>query len=237
VNTIHATAIIDDGVELGTNNVIGPYVVISGPVSIGDDNWIGAGSIIGAAPEVRQPSTGGAPIGGPPGAGIRIGDRNVIREAVQIHSGWKSITSMGDDCYIMNQSYLAHDCRIGDHVTIASSALLAGHVSLEDGVNLGLGSKVHQFRHIGRLAMIGMGGIVTRDVPPFAKAFGSPARVHDVNTVGMQRADFSEQAISTLARLYREPSGSTDAISELTPHDQGLIGVWLDDQRSRLTRY
>ena len=88
----------------------------------------------------------------------------------------------------MNQCYIAHDSVVDDGATLASSVLLAGHVQVGDGANLGLGIAVHQFRAIGAGGMVGMSAAVTRDVPPFAKAYGNPAAVRGANVVGMQRA-------------------------------------------------
>jgi UDP-N-acetylglucosamine acyltransferase len=203
VNEIHPTAILSGSVVIGVGNTIGPHVVITGPVTIGDGNWIGAGVVIGAPPEVRSFEHPRSGVGtGDLGAGVLLGDRNVIREYAQIHQGWKAPTVIGDDAFIMNQVYIAHDCRLGDDVTLASSVLLAGHVRVGSGANLGLGTAVHQGRYIGRGAMVGMSAVVTRDIPPFAKAYGSPARVASANVVGMRRRGVEEPAIDELSALY-----------------------------------
>jgi len=197
MNEIHPTAIIDDTVRLGEGNVIGPFAVISGDVVLGDGNWLGAGVVIGAHPEVRsfdhQSGTS---------AGVVIGSHNVIREYAQIHSGWKTPTTIGDGAFLMNQVYIAHDGRLGNGVTMASSALLAGHVTIGDGANLGLGSKVHQFRFVGAGAMVGMGSVVTRDLPPFAMAYGSPARVRGANRVGLERHGVGGEAVAAVHAAY-----------------------------------
>jgi UDP-N-acetylglucosamine acyltransferase len=199
-NEIHPTAIIDAGVELGDGNRIGPFAVISGPVTIGDDNWIGSGAIIGAPPEVRSfvhPRSDS----GDESPGVVIGSGNIIREAAQIHQGTKEATRIGSGTFIMNQVYVAHDARIGDDVTIASSALLAGHVEVGARANIGLGASVHQFRRIGGGTMVGMGALVTRDLPPYAMAYGSPARVRGANRVGLRRLGVDEDAIEAIDRL------------------------------------
>jgi UDP-N-acetylglucosamine acyltransferase len=207
MNDIHPSAVIEGDVRLGTGNAIGPNVVIYGPVTIGDDNWIGAGVVIGAPPEVRSfehPRRGSADGASP---GVRIGDRNVIREYAQVHQGWKRATVLADDAFIMNQVYVAHDCRLDDGVTLASSVLLAGHVHIGGHANLGLGTAVHQGRYIGRGAMVGMSSVVTRDIPPFAKAYGSPARIASANAVGMRRLDVPETEIAALVAVYESGAG------------------------------
>lgn len=230
MNTIHPTAVISPDVVLGTGNTIGPFVVIEGPVTIGDDNWIGAGAVIGCPPEVRSfphPREAADPRGG----GVVIGNRNTIREYAQIHQGWKAQTRIGDDAFIMNQVYVAHDCVLGDRVTLASSVLLAGHVRIGDGANLGLGTSVHQFRTVGVGGMIGMGSVVTRDLPPYAKAFGSPATVRGANVIGMERSGVAERVIEALRELYggrtEAPVFDPAAFDGLDPAIIGAVELWL----------
>jgi len=214
MNDIHPTAVIEGDVRLGSGNVIGPFVVVRGPVTIGDDNWLGAGVVVGAPPEVRSfehPGLSSESAGG----GVVIGSRTVIREAAQVHQGWKGVTTVGDDAFVMNQSYVAHDCVLEDGVTLASSVLLAGHVHVGAGANLGLGTTVHQTRSIGRGAMVGMGSVVTRDLPPFSKSWGSPARVASANVVGMRRAGHEEAVVTALARAYEDGRTSPADLKEL----------------------
>lgn len=231
MNAIHPTAVISDGVSLGEGNTIGPFVVIDGPVTIGNNNWIGAGAILGAPPEVRSfphPRNAGDSAGG----GVVIGDDNVIREYAQIHSGWKAVTRLGNRGFLMNQVYVAHDCTIGDDVTLASSVLLAGHVTLGDRVNLGLGTSVHQFRYIGTGSMVGMASVVTKSIPPFSKAFGNPARVRGVNTVGMERSGVPADAVAAVVERYGD---GRDVLSFDGLEDFGSLAVAFSEWRSHAT--
>lgn len=231
MNSIHPTAQLVGDVRLGSGNRIGAFAVITGPVAIGDDNWIGAGVVIGAPPEVRSwphPRDDGDIVGN----GVTIGHRNIVREYAQIHHGWHDRTAIGDDAFIMNQVYVAHDCVLGDRVTLASSVLLAGHVRLGDDANLGLGTSVHQRTRIGRGVMVGMGSVVTRDVPPFAKAYGTPARVRGANRVGMERSGFAADGIDELDRAYRErgADGAADAVAAVGVGE--TVRLWLDERRA-----
>ena len=197
-NVIHSTAVIGGGVILGSGNRIDANVVITGNVVIGDSNWFCAGSIIGAAPEIRaiRPDSAGHFEGS--FAGVVIGNNNVFREASQVHQGHKRATTIGDDVYIMNQVYVAHDCLLDSGATLASSVLLAGNVHVHRGANIGLGTTVHQGIEIGPLSMVGMGSVVTRPVPAFSKAYGVPIRAMGINTVGLSRAGFGDEEIAQL---------------------------------------
>lgn len=200
VNSIHPTAVITGDVRIGAEVVIGPFVVITGPVEIGDHTWIGAGVVIGATPEIR--SAPHAPEGESDRIGVHIGSRVVLREYAQVHSGSEAQTVVGDDAFIMNQVYVAHDCQVGSGATLASSVLLAGHVRIGSWANLGLGTSVHQRAVIGDGAMIGMSSTVTRDIPAFAKAYGNPARVRGANVVGGTRLGASSETVDAVDRAY-----------------------------------
>lgn len=231
MNSIHPTAVIDGDVVLGTGNTIGPFATITGPVTIGDDNWFGSGVVIGAPPEVRSWAHPTDATHRSSGNGVTIGDGNVVRENVQIHQGWKEQTRVGDGTFIMNQSYLAHDCLVDDGATLASSVLLAGHVLVGAGANLGLGTTVHQFRTIGPGAMIGMSSAVTRDVPPFAKAFGNPAAVRGANVIGMERSDVAAEIIALLTRIY---DGEELGVETIVDSDlRGGVERWMSQRSER----
>jgi len=202
MNSIHPSAVVGPGVELGSGNTIGPGVVLLGPMKIGDGNWFGANTVIGAPAEIRGIEHGRAWDGELVGTGITIGSGNVFREFVTIHQGHYDRTSVGSDCYIMNKVYVGHDGHIGNGVTMASSVTLGGHVHVGDGANLGMNTVVHQRRVIGPGAMVGMGSAVTRDVPPHAKAYGNPCRVRGVNAVGMTRGGLPEEAVAFVSAAY-----------------------------------
>lgn len=202
MNTIHPTAVIGDGVVLGIRNVIGPHVVLYGPLDIGDDNWIGPGVTIGTPPEVRGVEHAAQWAAEASGVGARIGHRNVIREQSLIHQGWKSPTVVGNDCFIMNKVYVAHDTVLANGVTLASTVTMGGHVLVGTGANIGLGTVVHQRRIVGPGAMVGMGSVVTRDVPPFALVYGNPAQLRGTNAVGMARLGVDDDAIAAVRVVY-----------------------------------
>jgi UDP-N-acetylglucosamine acyltransferase len=191
MNNIHPTASISPNVVLGTGNVIGPNVVICGPAEIGNDNWIGPGSVIGTPGEYQGIEH---PVSWEHGSGgiIRIGSRNVIREMVTIHVSAGTTTSIGDDCYIMSKCYIPHDAVIEDGVKLATTVLLGGYVHVGKAAYIGMGAIVHQRLAIGAGSMVGMGSIVTRHVPPLAKAFGNPCRIVGLNQYQLNRFGVDE---------------------------------------------
>ncbi|NKQ53491.1 UDP-N-acetylglucosamine acyltransferase [Amycolatopsis sp. K13G38] len=197
MNRIHPTAVLGAGVELGDGNVIGPYTIIRGPAVLGDDNWIGPHVTIGTPAEDRD---GPHPAWDdePAGAGVRIGSRNRIREYVSVHQGTHRETTVGDEGYYLRGSHVAHDCLIGDSVTLASNVVLGGHVHIWSLANLGMGAIVHQRVRIGPGAMIGMGAAVRREVGAFTVSVGNPARVAGLNVVGLTRLGLAEDTIDQL---------------------------------------
>jgi UDP-N-acetylglucosamine acyltransferase len=120
----------------------------------------------------------------------------------------------------MNKVYIAHDGVIGDKVTIASTATLGGHVHVAALANLGMGTIVHQRRAVGPVSMVGMGSVVTRDVPPFSLAYGNPCRVRSANRVGMQRAGIPDETINALDKAY------ADGLSGAAPRDASTAWAW-----------
>jgi UDP-N-acetylglucosamine acyltransferase len=230
-NQVHSTAVIGPGVELGADNVVGPYAVLTGPCRIGDRNWIGAHAVIGAAPEVRGRAHG-VPWGGEPvGLGVQVGDDTTLREFTTLHGGTERCTRIGDRCYVMNKVHVGHDGVVEDDATLAAHATLAGHVDVGPGANVGMASAVHQRRVVGAGAMVGMGSVVTRDVPPYATAFGSPARVRGANEVGMARWGISPADIAVVTARYQGGLGAED--DWLPP--EALRPAWAAWRRAQLS--
>ncbi|GAA2989416.1 DapH/DapD/GlmU-related protein [Actinokineospora diospyrosa] len=203
MSKIHPTAVIGAGVELGENVSIGPNTIILGPAVIGDDCWIGPGCVIGTPPEITGATHNGDwDSAASEFTGVRIGARTVVRELTTIHQGSYRPTTIGSDCWLLNRVYVAHDSLIGDRVTLSAGVSLGGHFQVGAGANLGMNVAGHQRRLVGPGAMVGMGAAITRDVPPFAKAFGNPVRLRGVNSVGMSRSGVDDDAIATLTAAY-----------------------------------
>lgn len=222
-SSIHPSAVIGPGVSLGERVVVGPYAVLLGPLTVGDGVWIGGGTQIGAPPEISTARHNLAWTGDLDHFGVVIGDDVVIRELVVIHQGSHRPTTVGTGCLLFNRCYVAHDVHVGAATTLSAGVSIGGHCTIRAGSNLGMNVTVHQFRQIGDRVMVGMGAAVTHDLPPFSKAYGVPIRVHGTNTVGMQRAGFSDAAIDEVTTAFA--AGETDvALPELAD----AFGWWRD---------
>ncbi len=168
----------------------------AGPRS-GERNEISAGTVLGTDP-LDKGFTGERSY-------LKIGDGNKIREHYTISRGTKpeSVTEIGDENYIMTSGHIAHNCKIGNHVVIASCALVAGYVEVEDRAFISGGVVVHQFSRIGRLAMIGGNTRVNSDVPPFFLYSGFNVEAKGLNLVGLKRAGYKASDLSTLKKAYQ----------------------------------
>ncbi|TCP57063.1 acyl-[acyl-carrier-protein]--UDP-N-acetylglucosamine O-acyltransferase [Tamaricihabitans halophyticus] len=235
-NQIHPTAVVGAGVEMGTGNVIGPYTVIVGPVVLGDDNWIGPHVTIGTPAEDRGgPHPAGwadAPTGAATedGAGVRIGNRNRIREYVSVHQGTWRETWIGHDCYLLRGSHTGHDVRLDDRVTLACAVQLGGHTHVWADANLGMNTTVHQHGRIGPGAMVGMSAAVRGEVGAFTIAVGNPARVSGINEVGLRRKGCDEATIEALGPFLKGKQARPEA--ELAG-DAGELGTLLVEWAAR----
>lgn len=178
---IHDTVIIRGNVDIGENVTIEPYAIISGPCRIGDDAYIGAHAMIGGSPQHRgtYPSGTDAPIRH---AGIIVKRGACIREYVSVHHGIVEETRIGEDALLMAGCHVAHDCQIGDRSTLGSFSILGGFTIIDQDVTFGQGVVTHPWAIIGEGAMVGLNSSVVKDVTPFAKVAGAPARVLGSNT-------------------------------------------------------
>ena len=213
--TIHPSAIIEDGVELGPGVSVGPFAVIRNGVKIGEETSIEAHALIEGKTLIGANNKigAGAVIGSPPQdlkyqgeeTEVVIGDNNTIREYVTINRGTaqRKKTELGSGCLLMAYSHIAHDCIVGNDVILANCATLAGHVTIEDQAIIGGLTPIHQFVKIGRLAYIGGSSRVAQDIPPFSLSAGIPLKVYGLNVVGLRRKNYSKEDRAHLKRAFK----------------------------------
>ena len=101
----------------------------------------------------------------------------------------------------MANAHVAHNCHLGDQVILANGVLLGGHVTLDDRVFLSGNCLVHQFVHVGTLALMQGGSAISKDLPPYTVARGDN-HICGLNTVGLRRAGLTAAERLELKQLY-----------------------------------
>jgi len=212
---IHPSAIVDPGAELGEDVSVGPFCVIgagakigartrlishvnvTGNVEIGADCLVYPFCVLGAPAQDLKHKGGDV--------GLVIGERNVLREQVTMHTGTetaRAFTRVGAGGYFMVGAHVAHDCIVGDEVTFANNATLGGESTVGDRVIMGGLSALHQKCRIGSYAFIGGGAPVTGDVIPYGMV-DNQGWLAGMNLVGLKRRNFPRDAIHDLRAAYR----------------------------------
>src|SRR5690242_10184458 len=209
--TIHPSAVIGTNARIADDCFIGPYCIVGNEAQLGDGVRLESHCVVDGRTSIG-PGTHVFPfvsIGlasqdlkykGEPSE-TKIGKRNNIREFVTIHRGTAGggmLTQIGDDCLIMAQAHIAHDCLVGDGVIMANAATLAGHVVIGDRANIGAYSGVHQFCRVGKEAYVGGYSVVVKDALPFALTVGNHAKCYGLNITGMKRRGYSRATIDAL---------------------------------------
>jgi UDP-N-acetylglucosamine acyltransferase len=195
--TIGDFAIVEEDVSIGAGSQLEPYVYVKRWTTLGERNRISAGTVLGTDP--LDKGFGGAR------SYLKIGNGNIIREHYTISRGTapESETVIGDENYIMTSGHIAHNCRIGNRTVIASCALVAGYVDVEDQAFISGGVVIHQYSRIGRLAMIGGNTRVNSDLPPYFLYTDFNVSARGLNLVGLKRAGFADDDIKALKTAYR----------------------------------
>lgn len=213
---VHPTAVVDSNAQIDGSASIGPYTVVGPNVRIGPRTTVGAHCVIdgqtsiGADNQIFQfNSIGSVPqdkkYAGEPCA-LQIGDRNTIREFCSINIGSpgdQGVTRIGDDNWIMAYVHVAHDCLLGDHIIIANSTQLAGHVHIGDWVILGGFTGIHQFVKVGAHSFTAIASVLVADLPPFVMCQGQPAEARSMNFEGLRRRAFSAERISAVKAMHK----------------------------------
>lgn len=176
MNNIHPTAIVDARVQLGANNVILAYCILTGPLEIGDNNIIGPHVVIGSpGADTRQPRYDSTD------KRVKIGSNNIIREFTAIQKPcYEEVTEIGNDVYLMQGVNVSHDAKIADQVTLTASVAVAGMAKILRGASLGMGATVNQRNVIGQYSMTASGSAAMKSIVPFAKYIqGKPLAVNE----------------------------------------------------------
>lgn len=252
-NRIHETAIIELGAVVGQNNHFGPNTHIHACVVIGDNCRFEGNCSVGSPPEHKGRHFH------PDNLGVLIGNNVVVKEFVTINRGTTQTTTIQDDVWMLRGSHAGHDSLVMKGATISCNAIIGGHSIVMDNANIGLGAMIHQNRCVGSYCMIGMGAIVTKSIPPFMVAYGSPAKATRLNVVGMTRGGFGENdfldlreyednankkwshaplvvpaKIKSVIALWKKMEGGTSALLAEKPDDKAVCELSnLHDTRHR----
>ena len=228
---IHPAAFVEEGAQIGTGVTIGPGAVVGPHVRIGDGASIGSHALvtgwttIGKACRLHHGAVAGSPpqdlkYRGEPSY-LEVGDHTVLREYVTANLATEpgATTRIGGHCLLMAYAHVAHNCQIGDHVTIANAVQFAGYVTVEDWAIVGGGALVHQFVRIGRHSIVGGGSRTVQDVAPFMTVAGTPLRCAGLNRIGLERRGFSAGTLAALDHgyklLFRDGLTVADAVARM----------------------
>lgn len=214
--TIHPTAFVEPGAELGAGVEIGPFchvgsrvvlganvrlashVVVTGDTTIGEGTRVFPHAVLGC--DAQNTAYKGET------TTLSIGRNVVIREGVTMHRGTgnaRGATTVGDNCMFLAYAHVAHDCVIGDHVTFANNVMIGGHTTIGDRVIVGGGAGIHQFCTVGHHAFVGGLAAVVHDVIPYGMAMGNRASLEGLNLVGLKRSGMSRDDINQMRRAFR----------------------------------
>ncbi|GGE27877.1 acyl-ACP--UDP-N-acetylglucosamine O-acyltransferase [Psychroflexus planctonicus] len=252
-------AYVHPGAKIAKNVVIEPFTTIHNNVVIGEGSWIGSnvtimegarigknvsifpGAVISAIPQDKKFEDEDTI--------TEIGDNTTIRECVTINRGTsdRMKTKIGQNCWIMAYSHIAHDCIVGNNCVFSNNSTLAGHITVGDHVVLAGMAAVQQFCSIGNHAFITGGSLVRKDVPPFVKAGREPLSYVGINSVGLRRRGFDTEKIREIQNIYRilyqKNYNNSQAVSiieaemEATPERDEILQFIKDSQRGIMKGY
>lgn len=248
-NNIHKTAIIDPTVTLGDNITIDAYSVIDAGVTIGDGTYVGKHVVItgknttigknnkfynfcsiGEIPQDKKYNN--------EETYLLIGDNNVFREYCSVNTGTavdtggEGYTKIGDNNWILAYGHIAHDCLIGNNVTLSNNAALAGHVIIGDFVVFGGYVKVHQFVTIGSYAMVAADTMITQNVLPCCMVSDNlVVGPRGINKEGLIRANFTPDMIKKMRFAYDAVYRSEMSYSEA---QNFIIGLAKDQDEYKI---
>lgn len=236
---IHPTAIIADKADLADDVEVGPYSIVHDDVHVGAGTKIGAHSIIHSYVSLGESNmiADHVVLGGAPQdvsyqgqeTWLRIGNKNIIREYSSIHRSNCSDedTMMGNSCYMMCNSHVGHNCKIGNNVIITAYTGLSGHVEVGDKAVLGGSVAIHQFCRIGAYAMVAGFTPVVKDVMPYCLLGRDPVAHYKLNSIGLRRAGITGKKYKALEKRIRQiRTGDTDSVDEMTDEIR-LLESWM----------
>jgi UDP-N-acetylglucosamine acyltransferase len=196
--SVGPNCIIGEDVVIGDRTVLEGHVLVEKWTKIGEDCHFHFGCVIGSAPQDAKYNG--------EKTWVVIGDRNELREYVTINRGTEknTVTEIGNDNLFLTHVHLAHNCTVGNNVTIVNMTNIAGHTTIEDKALIGGMTGIHQYARIGRGAMVGAYTRLPQDIPPYMLCEGNPAVIRGLNLVGLRRSGASKEAIQEIKNIHKE---------------------------------
>ncbi len=196
----HPTSIIEEGAIIGNNVTIGPFCYITKYVTIEDNCVISSYVSLGTEAQSKEPMSETGK--------VIIGKGTLIKEFVAVSRPCKELTKIGSNCMLMSNSYVAHDCLLGDNVVLVNYSGISGYVNIGDNTNVGGYCHIHQHSKIGKYCMFGSFTFFKGESPDGITWVGSrdnKATPLKVNEIGIERANLEtshKKAIVEFAENY-----------------------------------
>lgn len=190
--------VIEDHVEVAANCEFGAHSVMQSYVKMGEGNIVHPHVVLGGLPQDTSFKKETV-------SWLKIGSNNVFREGFTAHrsSAEEGVTEISSDCFFMNNSHVAHDCKVGCKTIFANNVAIGGYVEVGDNVFIGGATVVHQFCRVGSYAIV-QGAIgVNKDVFPFMLVGGNPIKHYRLNSVGLRRAGIKGDRYKVLSSAFR----------------------------------
>lgn len=194
---IHESAIIGPNVKLGKNIKIGAFSILSGNIEIDDNSIIYPHVSIGS-PAQNLDTTKSLGL-------IKIGKNVKIREFASIGASKyeNGKTLIGNNCYIMSYSHVAHDVILEENVTLINNVNLGGHVYVEKNAFLMANSAAHQFCRIGQFTSLAPFSGIRQDIPPYSLFSGLPGKFYGLNIIALKRANINKESINAIKHVAK----------------------------------
>jgi UDP-N-acetylglucosamine acyltransferase len=261
-HTIHPTAIVAPGAEVGSNVAIGPYTIIEEGAVIGNNSVIDTHVVIGKNTKIGRNNRifAGTVIGRPPQilgldddtkiGGLTIGDNNIIREYVTIHPSMHADghTVVGDNNLLMINVHLGHDCVLENHIVISNCTQISGHCRIETGAWLSGMVAVHQFVTISKWCYAAGYTGINHDIPPFVIVSGHyPPEIRAINKRGLTRAGLTPEqqssVFSAFKFIWRNDGPILERVKELDKQEgleepvRAIVDCMLNSSKQRFGRH
>lgn len=195
--TIDAFAFVDKDAVIGDGCRIRPHASVLRGARLGRNIVVYEGAIIAAEPQDFRWNG--------EDSFVEIGDDTVIREHVivnrSIHKDESTVIGRGS--FIMAQTHIGHDSRIGDKCVLGNAVKIAGYCNIGDCSILSSNALVHEKCKVGQWALVKGGCRVTAHVPPYLIMAHNPISYYGVNAFILRKGGFTEDIIDDIAKCYR----------------------------------